>query len=132
MPSGDNPNSRKALEENRAKGYFNAETAVAAQKKSAEKNKLRHTQAEYLRAWYNKINKGKDSALLEGEELCGGEMLTMTKLRLAREGNLEAIKYIEKQLGEAPDETKNVNITGNLSTEGEMIIGFLDSADEEE
>lgn len=132
MPSGDNPNSRKALEENRAKGYFNAETAVKAQLKSAESHKLRHSQAELLRAWYNKPNKGKESAILEGEEMIGGELLTMTKLRLAREGNLEAIKYIEKQLGIAPDETKNVNITGNISTEGEMIIGFLDSADEEE
>lgn len=35
MPRGENPNSRKALAENRKKTQFHGETAVEAQKKSA-------------------------------------------------------------------------------------------------
>ena len=35
MPRGMNPNSRKALEKNRAKGQFRSDTAVKAQEKAA-------------------------------------------------------------------------------------------------
>ena len=42
MPRGDNPNSRKALAENRAKTQFRGESAVrAAQKSNEKRRKLR-------------------------------------------------------------------------------------------
>ena len=43
MPKGDNPNSRKALAENRAKTQFSGDKAVIAAQKSVEKRRKLRT-----------------------------------------------------------------------------------------
>ena len=42
MPKGENPNSRRALSENRAKTQFSGNKSVIAAQKSAEKRRSRH------------------------------------------------------------------------------------------
>ena len=79
MPKGSNPNSRKALEQNRKKTQFNGERAVKAGKKSGESRK-------YMSSARNAL-----------KDLCTDDELNaiMTQLmRRGKTGNLTAIKMI--------------------------------------
>lgn len=138
MPMSKDPEKRARQMANLTSQGFKGNTERAS--KAGVKSQQAQSKKRSLRELANLMNemdvKGSDGKPVinpaTGEPMKEKERDLVKIRQLMREGNLEAIKYWHKLTGDAPDETKNVNITGNLSTEGEMIIGFLDSADEEE
>lgn len=80
MPRGENPNSRKALEENRQKTQFHGEIAVKAQKKSTEaKKRLLNTRRA--------INETLDEDKLS-------ELINTVYETAVNEGNMQAAKML--------------------------------------
>ena len=107
MPSGDNPNSRKALEENRHKGQFCGETAVEMQKRSAEKQR----------------QNGSLSADLKGR--CTPDRLAKINeriLSMAEKGNLKAYELVRDTIGEKP---VNRQINENIDRSAEELNEYL-------
>lgn len=98
MPKGDNPNSRKALAENRAKTQFSGDKAVIAAQKSAEKRRKLRTFRE-LDADFTTDDERK-------------EMLDALKLK-AKRGNIKAFEIYRDTVGLKPKE--NVEISGELA-----------------
>lgn len=89
MPRGENPNSLKALEENRQKTQFRGESAVKANKKSQE-----------VKAVYKSLSE-------DLKEQCTPEEIHEINKRLremAKHGNLKAYELIRDGLGEKPTE----------------------------
>lgn len=99
MPRGSNPNSKKALAENRKKTQFCGETAVKAQKKSAE---VQRYNGVARRALKDKCTDDKLTKILDQLE------------RRALSGNLTAIKMILDYTDEKQEQTVNNEITINL------------------
>lgn len=96
MPRGDNPNSRKALDQNRHKGQFNGETAVKAKEKS-----------DQAKAVYKSLN-------ADLREQATPEVLADINKRLlqmAKHGNLKAYELLRDGLGEKPTEKRDTTMT---------------------
>ena len=87
MPRGDNPNSKKALAENRKRTQLNGERAVEAGKASGESRRLKKSFKEAAKAQ------------------CTPEVLdkiTGRIIQMAMAGNLNAFKILRELLGEDP------------------------------
>lgn len=87
MGRGDHPNSRKALEENRAKTQFCGETAVEAQKKSAAVQRANGMLSADLKQQ------------LDDDTI---ERLNAKLIAMAKAGNLKAYEIIRDGIGEKP------------------------------
>jgi isocitrate dehydrogenase len=85
MPRGDNPNSKKALAENRQKTQFRGENAVNASKKG---NATKKYQASFRAA-------GKD--MLTDEEM---QKMWKAMIARAKSGNISAFKMLFDVMGE--------------------------------
>lgn len=102
MPRGDNPNSRKALQENRHKGQFNAETAVKAQQKSAETKRA-------FKSLNQDLREQCDDATIKA--------INERLLQMAKHGNLKAYELLRDGLGEKPTEKHEVTVTDDSMRE---------------
>lgn len=117
MPRGMNPNSQKALEENRHKGQFNAETAVKAQEKSVE-----------AKVAYKSLNQ-------DLRERCTPERLAKINerlLQMAEHGNLRAYELARDGLGEKPTEKHEVTINDDSMREMDEFFQRADNEPAEE
>lgn len=140
MGLSKDPEKRKRQLENLKKrnGFENSsERASNAAKKSHASYREHKTQREILLAWMNQDTTGEDgkpkqSRFFPGQRMKNAELISSKKIQLVKDGNLEAIKYVEKQVGEAPDERLSVNVNGSVTTSGELRIGFSDDMFEEE
>ena len=97
MPRGENPNSQKALAENRAKTQFRGETAVKAQRKAAAVQRKLKSFREL-----DADNTTDDERL---------EMLDALKLK-AKRGNIQAFEIYRDTMGMKPKES--VEVSGEL------------------
>lgn len=95
MGRGDHPNSRKALEENRAKTQFNGETAVIAAEKSHAVQRAKGMLSADL----------KDQ--LDPDTI---KELNQKVIGMAKKGNLKAYEIIRDGIGEKPNEKVDLNI----------------------
>lgn len=95
MARGDHPNSRKALEQNRAKTQFNGERAVEMGKKSGEVRRI----------------DGMLSADLK-EQLDEDTIKELNKkiIGMAKKGNLKAYEIIRDGIGERPNDKIDLSI----------------------
>lgn len=107
MPRGKNPNSQKALAENRAKTILNGERAVKAGKASGEARRRLKSFRE-LDADFTTDDERK-------------EMLDALKLK-ARRGNIKAFEIYRDTVGLKPKE--NVEISGELAN---PFVGLTDA-----
>lgn len=115
MPRGTNPNSLKALEENREKGQFSGETAVKAAEASLETRTMKKTFRESLR-----------------EELTPEKRQKISKklITLAEHGNLKAFELIRDTIGEKPNdkvqyEVDPIIIIDDMTKPSDEIIAGL-------
>lgn len=90
MPRGDNPNSRKALAENRAKTQFRGESAVRAAEKSNEKQRKLRTFREL------------DEDFTSDKERL--DMLEALKAKV-KQGNVKAFEVYRDTMGMNPKES---------------------------
>lgn len=141
MGISKDPEKRKRQLENlkKSKGFKGStEKARMAQKKSAEARAANRTAAEYVTAYFEGVmtdSNGKPlkSVVFKGENMKRKEVLLNEKIKLAKAGNLEAIKYLEKQMGEAPSDDVNVNLSGGMSVQQDYnFFNIDDFADEGE
>ena len=140
MGLSKDPEKRKRQLENLDKGKKfrkDEERTRKANAASIESYREHKTQREIMLAWMNQETKGEDgkpkeSRFFPGKRMKNAELISSKKIQLVKEGNLEAIKYVEKQVGEAPDERLNVNVNGSVTTSGELRIGFSDDMFEDE
>lgn len=140
MPISKDPEKREKQLRNLSTGKkfeSGEERARNAQKKSVEVRERKRAAAERLSLWYfstarDKSGKAMESVLNPGEDMLNGEHLDAAKLKLAREGNLEAIKYIEKQIGVAPDEQLAVSLNGGVRVEQDYNFFNLDDYEDNE
>lgn len=139
MGLSKDPEKRKRQLENLKNGKkFDSRDERA--RNAAKKGNLRkaelHKSADRLKRWKGMTamdgDKPRESVFYPGEEMQNGEFLDLKLMSMAREGNLEAMKYIDKKTGDAPDERLNVNVNGSVTTNGELRIGFSDEMFEEE
>lgn len=98
MPRGMNPNSQKALKQNRAKGQFSGETAVKAQEKAAAVQRA------------NGIMK---QAFIDGVSDDDARAIVKSHVQKARHGNEASTRLIIEMLGEKPKD--QVEISGSAS-----------------
>lgn len=121
MPRGSNPNSIKALEQNRHKGSFNTETAVKAKQKSdaakAEQKRLRECLDELL---------SMEHTYIDGNTYTGAECVALALFKRALHGNIRAFEVIRDTVGEKPIEKMNVynakpSIDIMVEFDGEMV-----------
>lgn len=139
MGLSKDPEKRKRQLENLKSGKKFV-SADEQQRKIAKKGGLRraelHKSADRLKRWKGMTamdgDKPRESVFYPGEEMQNGEFLDLKLMSMAREGNLEAMKYIDKKTGDAPDERLNVNVNGSVTTSGELRIGFSDEMFEDE
>ena len=96
MPRGSNPNSKKALNENRTKTQFNGERAVKAGEASGK-----------IRGAFKSLNEDLRERLTP--EVI--EQINKSIISLAKRGNLKAYELIRNGIGEDP--AKKVELTGN-------------------
>lgn len=141
MGISKDPEKRKRQLENLAKGkrfLKGDERTRKANAASIESYREHKTQREILLAWMNQETKGEDGKLIEsrffpGKGMKNAELISSKKIQLAKEGNLEAIKYLEKQIGEAPSDEVNVNLSGGMSVQQDYnFFNIDDFADEGE
>lgn len=100
MPRGMHPNSRKALEENRAKTQFHGDKAVEAQKaaaKSVRRNRTFREEFELELQTMITDNSGKKTTVKNA--------LTKTAVQKALRGDLRALQFIRDTVGEKPIDT---------------------------
>lgn len=95
MGRGDHPNSRKALEENRAKTQFCGETAVEAQKKSAAVQRANGMLSADLKRQLDDETIDKINAKL---------------IAMAKAGNLKAYELLRDGIGEKPNDKVDLSI----------------------
>ena len=117
MPRGMHPNSQKALQENRAKGQFDGETAVKARAKSQEAKTI-----------YKSLN-------ADLREQCTPERLAKINdriLQMAEHGNLRAYELIRDGLGEKPTEKHEVTINDDSMREMDEFFQRADNESAEE
>jgi hypothetical protein len=117
MSNGNHPNSRKALEENRAKGQFSGERAVEMGRKSAE-----------ARVAYKSLNQ-------DLRERCTPERLAKINerlLQMAEHGNLRAYELARDGLGEKPTEKHEVTINDDSMREMDEFFQRADNEPAEE
>lgn len=100
MPRGMHPNSRKALEENRHKGAFTAETSVeSSQKAVSARAKYRTFREEFELELQAMITDNS------GNKTTVKNALTKTAVQKALRGDLRALEFIRDTVGEKPVET---------------------------
>lgn len=90
MPKGENPNSRKALAENRAKTQFSGDKAVKAAQKSVEKRRKLRTFREL------------DEDFTSDEERLA--MLNALKDKV-KQGNIKAFEVYRDTMGMSPKDS---------------------------
>lgn len=100
MPRGMHPNSRKALEENRHKGMFNADTAVEAKKQSTKSFNKNRTFREEFQLELSTIIKDK-----QGNETTVKNAITKALIQKALKGDIRAAEYVRDTVGEKPSDT---------------------------
>lgn len=139
MGLSKDPEKRKRQLENLKKGGKFEECSERARKAAKKSGLVRaelHKSADRLKRWKGMTamdgDKPRESVFYPGEEMQNGEFLDLKLMSMAREGNLEAMKYIDKKTGDAPDERLNVKVNGNVTTSGELRIGFSDEMFEDE
>ncbi len=109
MPRGMNPNSRKALAENRNKTQFRGENAVKAGKKG------------------NEVKAAFKSLCDTVKEQCTNEdrqEIAKVLVRMAKHGNLGAIDRLLKMFGE--DSALKIELSGSVSNPSERFASFSD------
>lgn len=111
MPRGTNPNSLKALEENRHKSKFNHETAVRAGQESAAKHLRKKTFKEEFEL--ELAATVRDS---KGNETTVKNAITKAAVQKALKGDSRALEFIRDTIGEKPAE--NIILT---TTDPEII-----------
>ena len=99
MPRGMNPNSQKALAENRHKSQYNHETAVKAARKSVEAHRIKRTFKEEFEAELATMISSKD-----GGKVSVRNAITKQVVQKALKGDLRAAEYIRDTIGEKPVE----------------------------
>ena len=100
MPRGMHPNSRKALEENRAKTQFRGENSVEMVKKAkATKARQKTFREEFELELQAMITDGN------GKKVSVKNALTKTAVQKALRGDLRALEFIRDTVGEKPTET---------------------------
>ena len=95
MPSGEHPNSRKALEQNRAKTQFNGERAVEMGKKSGEVRRANGMLSADLKEQLDEETIKRVNAKL---------------ISMAERGNLKAYELLRDGIGEKPNDKVDLNI----------------------
>lgn len=139
MGLSKDPEKRKRQLENLKNGRetrFSGEKAAKNGKKGGLRRAELHKSADRLKRWKGMTamdgDKPRESVFYPGEEMQNGEFLDLKLMAMARDGNLDAMKYIDKKTGDAPDERFSVNVNGSVTTSGELRIGFSDEMFEEE
>lgn len=119
MPISKDPEKRKrqlANLQNRKQFAPNDERTRNAGEKSGKVRREKKTQREYYEMLDSRIitdAKGKPLKDKEGNVLTGAYKRSAKVYKMAQEGNLEAAKYIDKMLGQAPKEQVDVNVSGS-------------------
>ena len=116
MPRGEHPNSRKALEKNRAKTQFNGETAVVAAKKSQA------VQAQGKRITQNLMEQSTPEMIQEANRRL---------LQAVKHGNLKAYEIWVAMMGEKPEDKVRVTAQANDMAKMDEILRQMDMCDEE-
>jgi len=108
MPRGTHPNSLKALEENRHKGAFNAETSVIAHEKGFEAKKRKKTFKEQFAAELEAMisQRDKDGNIIG--EISVKDAITKQMVQKALKGNTRAFELIRDTVGEKPVDTVQI------------------------
>ncbi len=103
MPRGMHPNSRKALEQNRHKGAFTAETSLENKEKALKaKARNRTFREEFEQELATMISDGS------GKKVSVKSALTKTAVQKALRGDLRALEFIRDTVGEKPIDTVNL------------------------
>lgn len=139
MPTSKDPEKRKRQLANLCKGRKferHDEAARNAQKISSISQAQQRKSAERLKRWQSLPAMGDDgkpreSVFYPGETMTNAELLDLKKIDLALQGNLEALRYIDKQVGDAPSDNVAVNLSGSIGHDTALRIGFSDEAFEE-
>lgn len=123
MARGENPNSLKALEENRHKGAFNAETALSAKQKSDEKKAAKKTFREQFEAELKaEITQRDKNGNVIGKTTVK-DAITKQMVQRALKGNTRAFELIRDTIGEKPSETIVVtDIDPEVVKEVELMV----------
>ena len=103
MPRGMHPNSRKALEENRHKGQFRADTAVEAQKEATKAQIKNRTFKEEFQLELAAMIKDRN-----GNETTVQNAITKAMIQKALKGDIRAAEYVRDTSGQKPTETVEV------------------------
>lgn len=111
MPRGSNPNSKKALNENRTKTQFNGERAVKAGETSGK-----------IRGAFKSLNEDLRERLTPERIAEINERI----ISLAKNGNLKAYEMIRNGIGEDP--AKKVELTG--ANGGTLRVRWMNSPNE--
>lgn len=110
MPRGSNPNSRKALEENRQKTQFRGESAVKAAKKS---NQVQRYNASFRAAGREKLT---DDELNE---------MWAAMIEKAKSGSVSAFKTLFDVMGEGSAQDISESTDNRI-----ILVERLDDLDE--
>lgn len=135
MPISKDPEKRKrqlANLENGKKTQFYGERAVKAQKKSTEVQIAKRTQREYYEMLDARVatdGNGKPVKDKDGNVVTGAYQRSAKVYKMAKEGNLEAAKYIDKMLGQAPNEQVDVNLGGSVNVEQRYVFHDIEEED---
>lgn len=136
MPISKDQEKRKrqlANLENGKKFTANDERARNAGRKSALVRAEFHKSADRLKRWKGTTathgGKTRESVFYPGEEMQNGEFLDLKLISMARDGNLDAIKYIDKKTGDAPNEQVDVNLGGSVNVEHRYVFHDIDEED---
>ena len=123
MARGENPNSLKALEENRHKGAFNAESAVIAKQKSdASKLQRKTFREQFLIELDAEINQRDKNGNIIGTTTVK-DAITAQMVKKALKGNTRAFELIRDTIGEKPSETIVVtDIDPEVVKEVELMV----------
>lgn len=108
MPRGDNPNSLKALEENRHKGSFDAETALIAKQKSDAKKLAKKTFKEQFEAELAAEINQRDKNGNVISKTTVKDAITKQVVQKALKGNTRAFELIRDTIGEKPVDTVQI------------------------
>lgn len=134
MPISKDPEKRARQIANLTHKGFKGSTERArnAQRKSVTVQAEKRKSAERLREWLGMAvidNDGqpRESVIYPGEVMQQGELLDLQLLQMGLDGNLEAIKYIEKLVGDAPED--NVNVCMNGGIKAQQVYRFYDLQD---
>lgn len=135
MPISKDPEKRKRQLANLEHGKpftTGDERARNAQKSSTEVQNTKRTQREYYEMLDARVvtdGDGKPVKDKDGNVVTGAYQRSAKVYKMAKEGNLEAAKYIDKMLGQAPNEQVDVNLGGSVNVEQRYVFHDIDEED---